>query len=238
MGTPRLGALATSLPNGRALVVGGYSSSATLANAETFDPLTAAFSSAGLGSMPNVRSNFGMSPLADGRVLLAGGYGGTFLASAEAFDPATGLFSSAGIGAMSTPRSSPVAAPLPGGRVLVTGGGNPGSGDLATSEIFSLASPPSNAFTVSVKGRRLLVAVTAAGKVDVAAASATKRAALKPSGASGGPGTIEVPLSLSKAARHRLKSKHKLTVTASVTFTPTGGTAKSQTTTLKLSGGK
>jgi hypothetical protein len=66
------------------------------------------------------------APLADGRVLVAGGVDPTqghrwaVVSSAEIYDPATGSFSPTG--SMSTPRGYAAAAPLPDGRVLVAGG--------------------------------------------------------------------------------------------------------------------
>jgi hypothetical protein len=104
---------------------------------------------------------------------------------------------------------------------------------------------PSNTFTVGkVKKRKLTVTVASAGRVDVrqagssgsgASASARKRL-LKPSSATGGPGRVIVKLRLTAAAGKALRLKHKLTVKAKVTFTPTGGTAASKTALLTLKG--
>jgi len=74
------------------------------------------------GSMGTQRFAPVAASLPDGRVLVAGGYNGSYLPSAEAFNASTNSFSSAGIGAMGTGRRGALAAPLPHGRVLVAGG--------------------------------------------------------------------------------------------------------------------
>ncbi|HVV01250.1 MAG TPA: kelch repeat-containing protein, partial [Verrucomicrobiae bacterium] len=58
--------------------------------------------------------------LTDGRVLIAGGFGGSYLASTEIYDPFTGTCS-AGPN-MTTNRASHTATLLPNGKVLVVGG--------------------------------------------------------------------------------------------------------------------
>ena len=58
--------------------------------------------------------------LTDGRVLVAGGYNGSYLATTEIYDPFTGTFA-AGPN-MTTNRSSHTATLLPNGKVLVVGG--------------------------------------------------------------------------------------------------------------------
>ncbi len=85
------------------------------------------------GSMGTARYGLAAAPLADGRVLVAGGYDGVAdVKSAELFNPATGTFSTTG--SMSEARDTAVAAPLPGNRVLVAGGRND-----RTAEIFDPA---------------------------------------------------------------------------------------------------
>ncbi|HEX5821330.1 MAG TPA: hypothetical protein VFY30_06155 [Solirubrobacterales bacterium] len=92
--------------------------------------------------------------------------------------------------------------------------------------------------------------MTAAGKVSVSDAasplgvSAAKkkkrrsRLLLNPSSGSGDPPTISVPLSLSKLARKKMKTKGKVTVSARITFTPDGGLANTQTAALRIKGKK
>jgi Ca2+-binding RTX toxin-like protein len=136
MSTPRAGAVAAPLPDGRVLVAGGVEEphpTVISASAEVFDPATNTFSSAGIGSMTRPSVGAAAAPLPDG-VLVAGGFERGL--GAEVFDPATNTFSSTWIGSMSTPRSGAVAAPLPDGRVLVAGtGGLPPASSSA--EIFS-----------------------------------------------------------------------------------------------------
>jgi Kelch motif len=254
MSTPRFGAVAAPLPDGRVLVAGGSITftfgpdpfaqvDLFLSSAEVFDPATNSFSSAGIGSMSIPRERAVAAPLPDGRVLVAGGLTGppdqrSQLSSAEVFDPATNSFSSAGIGSLSTPRDGAVAAPLPDGRVLVAGGYGRDS-DLSSAEIFAAA----NGFTFSLKGKKLIVRLEASGKVAVSdaaaplsASAATKKRKLRlrPSSASGDPPTIVVRLRLTKPAKAQLKKKGKVKVKARITFTPQGGLANTQTAKLRL----
>jgi Kelch motif len=241
MGTAREGATAAPLPDGQVLVAGGTG----LSSAEVFNPATNSFSSAGIGQLSLRQSGAAAAPLPDGRVLVVGGYDGSgpsgSQASGEVFDPATNSFSSAGIGSMATARIDAAAAPLGDGRVLVVGGRNYGITQIfATAEIFAA----SNGFSYRVRGKRLLVTVQASGTVEVRgekggsrAASARKRkkrSPLRPSSASGGPGTIAVPLRLGKAAKGKLRRKGKVRVRATITFSPQGGLANSQTAKLKI----
>jgi len=111
--------------------------------------------------------------------------------------------------------------------------------------VFSVFVEPPNDFSIGkLKGRHLSLTVPGAGAVNVrdasGAAGAQARAAaskklLKPSTATaGGAGTLNVTLRLTKRAKDRLAAKHKLKVNAAITFTPTGGTAKTKTAKLKL----
>ena len=104
--TPRFAQVATLLVDGRVLVVGGDSATGTgsasyLASAELFDPRTGTFHATGSMSQPRLSPT--ATRLANGRVLIIGGYPATdatsstdgSAASVELFDPATGKFSSA-----------------------------------------------------------------------------------------------------------------------------------------------
>jgi hypothetical protein len=96
----RESATATLLPNGKVLLAGGQSYAngvyPILSTAELYDPATNTWSLT--ASMGSARSNHGAVRLADGRVLVAGGYQKTstdnnvFLASAELYDPTTGTW--------------------------------------------------------------------------------------------------------------------------------------------------
>ena len=115
----------TALGDGRVLVIGGKTSldgasTAAIAAAEMWDPVTGDFNPA--GSVAEARYGHTATLLPDGRVLVVGGYGddATWLDSAEVWDPATGEFSSAGT--LGVGRHAHSATLLPDGRVLVVGG--------------------------------------------------------------------------------------------------------------------
>jgi len=61
-----------------------------------------------------------------------------------------------------------------------------------------------------------------------------KKSPLKPSSGSGGPGAITVKLRLRGFAKAQLRQTGKLKVKATITFTPKGGKANSQTATLNI----
>jgi tripartite motif-containing protein 71 len=113
------------------------------------------------------------------------------------------------------------------------GGGSPG------------AAPPSNAFTVGgLKGKTLTLNVSSMGMAEVtdagasgASAVAAAKRLLKTSTATGGPGTIAITLRLTKIANQTLRQRGKIRVNAKITFTPSGGSANSQTQRLKIKKG-
>jgi hypothetical protein len=151
MGTPRRGAVAAPLPDGRVLVAGGSYDDGTehhLASAEVFNPATGAFTA--VDDMTVARVRAAAAPLPDGRVLVAGGNNGSArLSSAEVFNPATGAFTP--VSDMGADRARAAATPLADGRVLIAGGTNgppvPGAEvgpALASAEIFN---PATNTFS-------------------------------------------------------------------------------------------
>lgn len=134
-------AMAVRLRDGRVLVAGGYSDTASTAtsNAAVFDPITSTWRKTEPMSTP--RSAATATVLLDGRVLVTGGRVrnsapalGT--ASAEIFDPASGRWTPAA--GMSTPRAGHAAALLQDGRVLVVGGYD-GETPLASAAVYDPA---------------------------------------------------------------------------------------------------
>jgi hypothetical protein len=116
---------ATLLPNGKVLVAGGIGNCTVPrcsfpSNAELYDPATGAWSNT--GNLNTARRAHTATLLANGKVLVAGGWNDDIgdLSSAELYDPATGKWSYTG--KLSTPRGVPTATLLPSGKVLVAGG--------------------------------------------------------------------------------------------------------------------
>ena len=120
---------ATLLQDGHVLIAGGRSpQDSVYDSAETYDPATGKFGSA--GSMGEGRQQHTATLLPDGRVFIAGGFWSDgkkwrVLSSTEMFDPATGDFSP--VGSMGAVRSSHTATLLNDGRVLIAGGDDLGA---------------------------------------------------------------------------------------------------------------
>jgi hypothetical protein len=173
MKVARAGATATTLADGRVLIAGGgcgdpqAGTATSFASAEIYDPASGRFTPA--GDMTAARQDHTATLLADGRVLVVGGYSFvsySYNASADIFDPETNSFAAAG--PMSTPRADHVAALLHDGRVLVAGGmndDNPTEG-MATAELFD---PATGSFTPtsSMKLPRALFTATVLPDGDV-----------------------------------------------------------------------
>ena len=117
---------ATLLPNGKVLVVGGYSNG-WVNSAELYDPATGTWSSAG---NPGTHSDHTATLLPDGKVLTVGGPGG----GAGLYDPTTETWSVAGN--PNIDRYAHAATLLPNGNVLVAGG----LGDCNNIDCFPLNS--------------------------------------------------------------------------------------------------
>lgn len=123
MSTTRQDMTASLLHDGRVLVAGGrlYNGSETYrASAELYDPASGTFSPA--ASMSQPRSIHTATVLADGDVVVSGGYCGCVLASSERYHPATDSWSASGSLTWST--NGHAAALLGDGRVLAAGGGS------------------------------------------------------------------------------------------------------------------
>jgi hypothetical protein len=128
--TARSNHIAESLPGGRVLIAGGIRDlgpsedlpASFLASAEIIDPT--AGSALPAGSMSTVRSPASSARLADGKILVVGGYAGSsgsLQAGGDVYDPLTGRW---------TPTANEMEAPIEGfaitplfdGRALITGG--------------------------------------------------------------------------------------------------------------------
>ena len=158
---PRGGDTATLLRDGRVLLAGGYNCAPAgldgiWRSAEIYDPATGTF--AATGPMHKPREQHTATLLADGRVLIAGGYTAneppaagaivlasvrtvestsSILASAEIYDPATGTFSRTG--PMTTFRNDHTATLLQDGRVLVAGGGGEAYPSSTSADLYDPA---------------------------------------------------------------------------------------------------
>lgn len=183
---------ATLLPDGEVLVTGGASiyhgsRGKVASTAEIYDPKSATWRSA--ARMSVARYHHTAAPLADGRVLVAGGWALTTnsdpsLATAQIYDPIANTWTATG--SMATGRARGRMAALPDGRVLVVAGVDPAYRVMATAEIWDPSSGRWQltgrlgtavmwpALAVLTDGRVLL----AGGALDVAAAHATAASAI------------------------------------------------------------
>ena len=130
------------LSNGSVLMVGGCLNdclSTTTNSAELYNPTTGTFTAT--GSMVRARAEFGVTLLANGHVLVAGGctaYDQNGCAatttSAETYDPATGHWTATG--SLRGARFAVTATRLASGKVLVAGGATAALDALNSSEIY------------------------------------------------------------------------------------------------------
>ena len=147
LGQGRILHTATPLDDGTVLFTGGYATSTNagvtlpnderiLSSAELYDPATGKFTE--VGPMVERRSRHTAVKLADGRVLVSGGYQipDAETAGAEIYDPAKKTF--AKTGSMTTARRRHTMTLLPGGKVLVAGG-NDINNPIATVELYDPA---------------------------------------------------------------------------------------------------
>ncbi|HVC20446.1 MAG TPA: HYR domain-containing protein, partial [Vicinamibacterales bacterium] len=155
MSSERAEATATLLADGKVLIAGGWYMACCqsggsygqqpVATADVYDPATRTFTQ--VGSLATARYEAAAVRLADGRVLIAGGftninYGSGPTSSAEIYDPTTQTFSSAG--SMTQARNAETMILLPSGKVLIVGGG--GTAAQQTAELFD---PTTGTFTAT-----------------------------------------------------------------------------------------
>jgi N-acetylneuraminic acid mutarotase len=126
----------TRLANGQVLVAGGNGSCNVspgnpCGSAELFNPATGMWTAT--GSLITPRASHTAILLANGKVLVAGG----FTATAELYDPLTGQWTATGT--MSTSRAKQAMVLLPNGKVLVAGGVNSVTDSAKSAEIYDPA---------------------------------------------------------------------------------------------------
>lgn len=114
-------------------------------SADLFDARDVAWRST--GAMNEGRCGHASVRLADGRVLVSGGYAGPKLtSSAEVYDPATELWTT--VASMRDARARHIMLALPSGKVLVAGGtSDPIEGDMGTLATVEYYDPAINAWT-------------------------------------------------------------------------------------------
>jgi len=128
---------ATMLNDGDVLIAGGEDHdgpNSSLSSAEIFHAATMTFEPTTPMHQPRIAHTATL--LKDGRVLIAGGKGGSVKASAEIFDPKKKSFSETG--SLATARYKATAALLTDGRVLIAGGSDERdwTGNLRSAEIY------------------------------------------------------------------------------------------------------
>lgn len=132
----------TQLPNGNLLIVGGESDDGTLVaspnDVEVFvSTANTLFTAATMGAA-FVRSSHTATLLADGRVLVAGGFNAAYtpMSDARVYNPVANTWTA--VGALNTARGNHTATLLPNGTVMVAGGQTTVGGSVTTScEIFT-----------------------------------------------------------------------------------------------------
>jgi len=167
---------APRLPSGHVLVAGGVDDGEPLRLVEVYDPMTGTFADTSALSVP--RGSAGVTALASGKVLIAGGRSGTntWNASAEIYDEQSGEWT-ATAGPMSFPREGHSQNLLFSGKVLIAGGHS--DNFLSDSELFD---PDTETFddTGDLYGIRALHTgtVLSDGKVLIAGGETTGTAEL------------------------------------------------------------
>jgi N-acetylneuraminic acid mutarotase len=150
MSSPRYQHTASLLGSGLVLVAGGNNLVGTcscttfVSSVDLYNPATNTFTPT--GALVTARYAHTATVLANGMVLVAGGFGGptntlqsggASLSSAELYNPTTGTW--AATGSMATARMNHTATLLPGGTSVLVAGGYTGTATTATAEIYSFS---------------------------------------------------------------------------------------------------
>ena len=162
---PRASHTATLLADGTVLIAGGFRkgpdgrSQLYSSSAEIYDPTTRSFHAT--SPLVGARCGHTATVLADGKVLLAGGFDDAGVTpTAELYDPATASFTATG--AMTIARGGFTATLLPRGDVLFIGGGDEDAA-MPGSEVYH---PGTGRFTTGPALRQGRVGHTATSLAD------------------------------------------------------------------------
>jgi N-acetylneuraminic acid mutarotase len=141
----------TLLPDGKVLVAGGVTdwTGPQTNKAELYNPATGIWTPT-TNLLPAARADHSATLLSDGKVLVAGGYSGTYLNTALIFDPAAQTWSSTA-NTMGEVRCCHNAVSLSDGRVLVVGGYN-GTVNLSTAELYGITVQDTTPPTITLNG--------------------------------------------------------------------------------------
>src|ERR1051325_2002323 len=125
------------------------------------------------GALVGARSNHRATVLANGKVLVVGGFdGSSVLASAELYDPASGTWTATG--SLATGRTDHTATLLPNGKVLVAGGTDRSFKIVGSAELYD---PTSGTWTgvgnMTVARSRHTATLLPNGKVIIASGLGT-----------------------------------------------------------------
>lgn len=162
LATPRVHHTASLLPDGRVLVAGGQGAGAYLQSTELYDPEKPAASAWSAGpELLHKCSEHAAVTLADGRVLLSGGWTSGVESNGlmQVYDPATSSFQLV-MTALKVPRRRHTATLLKNGRVLLAGGvqGTGSSSNwthLASLEVFDPVPATTTAIAATMSQQRM-----------------------------------------------------------------------------------